>query len=278
MRALLGGYFDGDASRLAQLLDPTRLGSPLHQFRSEVARGFEQLNERLAAIEAAGAARAAERARSAAKGMDFEDLVEDLLAQALRGTDHVLERTASASGDVLGSRKGDFVVTLDPRTADGASLRVVVECKDRTISGRAMREELQEARRNRDAAVALVVFSAAHAPAGIAPFDVRMGDVYCALDAEAPDPATLEAAVRLARLLAVASLRRESATYDASAVREALRRIAPELDALRALKMRLTTIATASTAVNAGLDALRDALLARIAEAESLLRPGAEGG
>jgi hypothetical protein len=278
MRVLLGGYFDGDASRLAQLLDPTRLGSPLHQFRAEVARGFEQLNERLAAIAAAGAARASERARSAAKGMDFEDLVEDLLAHALRGTDHVLERTASASGDVLRSRKGDFVVTLDPRTADGASLRVVVECKDRTISGRAMREELQEARRNRDAAVALVVFSTAHAPAGIAPFDVRMGDVYCALDPDAPEPATLEAALRLARLLAVTSLRRESTTHDASAVREALGRIAPELDALRALKVRLTTIATASTAANAGLDALRDALLARIAEAESLLRPGAPGG
>ena len=34
LRVLLGSYFDGDASRLAQLLDPTRMGSPLHQFRS----------------------------------------------------------------------------------------------------------------------------------------------------------------------------------------------------------------------------------------------------
>jgi hypothetical protein len=39
MKVLLGSYFDGDASRLAQLLDPTRLGSPLHQFRVEMARG-----------------------------------------------------------------------------------------------------------------------------------------------------------------------------------------------------------------------------------------------
>ena len=53
MRSLLGTYFDGDASRLAQLLDPTRLGSPLHQFRTEIAQGFEKLNERLAALEAA---------------------------------------------------------------------------------------------------------------------------------------------------------------------------------------------------------------------------------
>jgi hypothetical protein len=64
MRHLLGNYFDGDASRLAQLLDPTRLGSPLHQFRTEVSTGFERLNERLAAIEAAAAARSSERSRS----------------------------------------------------------------------------------------------------------------------------------------------------------------------------------------------------------------------
>ncbi|MDQ3938162.1 MAG: hypothetical protein M3253_05715, partial [Chloroflexota bacterium] len=73
MRALLGAYFEGDGSRLAQLLDPTRLGSPLHQFRGEMTDAFGKLNERLTAIEAAATARAAERSRSAAKGMDFED-------------------------------------------------------------------------------------------------------------------------------------------------------------------------------------------------------------
>ncbi len=271
MRLLLGSYFDGDASRLAQLLDPTRLGSPLHQFRTEVSKGFEQLNERLAAIEAAANARASERARSAAKGADFEDLIEDLLAHSLRGTDHLLERTSDAAGDMLRSRKGDFVITLDPRTVNGACLRVVVECKDRSISGRAMREELEEARRNRDAAVALVVFSTTHAPAGIAPFDVRQGSVFCALDPQAPEPATLEAALRLARLLAVSTVREAATEVEAAVVREALARISPELEALRALKTRLTTIATASNAINAGLDQMRDAILARVAEAEAAL-------
>ena len=36
MRTLLGTYFDGDASKLALLLDPTRQHSPMHQFRTEV--------------------------------------------------------------------------------------------------------------------------------------------------------------------------------------------------------------------------------------------------
>ena len=276
MRVLLGSYFDGDASRLAQLLDPTRLGSPLFQFRDEVAKGFEALNERLTAIEAAATARAGERAKSAAKGADFEDLLEGMLADAVRGTDHLVERTSDEAGHVLRSKKGDFVLTLDPATTRGAAVRIVVEAKDRVISGRAMRDEIGEARRNRDAAIGLVVFSAANAPAGIAPFDVRMGDVYCAIDPDDPQPATLDAAVRLARLLALAATRETDGDVDAAAVHEALERVRAELDAVRGLKTKLTTIGTAAKAVNAGLDQLRDGIVARIAEAEAELRVDAE--
>src|SRR5688500_1127595 len=48
---LMGKYFDGDGSRLAQLLDPTRQGSPLHQFRGEVNAEFRNLTERITALE-----------------------------------------------------------------------------------------------------------------------------------------------------------------------------------------------------------------------------------
>ena len=58
---LLGKYFDGDGSRLAQLLDPTREASPLYQFRNEVSGEFRSLGERIAALEAASRARADER-------------------------------------------------------------------------------------------------------------------------------------------------------------------------------------------------------------------------
>jgi hypothetical protein len=222
--------------------------------------------------QAAATARARERAKSAAKGGDFEDLLESMLADAVRGSDHLVERTSDAAGDVLRSKKGDFVVTLDPASTRGASVRLVVECKDRAVSGRAMRDELAEAKRNRDAAVGLVVFSAAHAPTGIAPFDVRMGDVYCAIDPDDPEPATLDAALRLARLLAVATTRDAAADVDAAAIHEALERVRAELDAVRGLKTKLSTIGTAAKAVNAGLDQLREAIVARIIEAEAELR------
>jgi len=273
MRELLGRYFDGDASRLAQLLDPTRLGSPLHQFRTEVAENFGRLNERLSAIEAAGNARSAERSRSAAKGADFEDAVGLLLAQICHGSSDLVERTGDEAGAVIRSKKGDFLITLDEKVTRGADVRVVVECKDRPVSARQIREELVAARQNRSAAAALVCFTTEHAPAAVAPFHMHGNDVYCVLDRTAPEPEVLEAAVRLARLVALASIERVEAEIDVSAANSALEAIRGQLDAIRALKMQLTSISTTSQQVNVGLDRLRDAVLARLSDAEAALRP-----
>ncbi len=272
MRTMLGSYFDGDASRLAQLLDPTRLGSPLHQFRTEVSEGFSRLNERLTAIEAAGAARAGERQRSSAKGADFEDLVGTLLGDVCRGTGDAIDRTGEETGDVIRSRKGDFLLTIDPALTRGADLRIVIECKDRAISGKQMRDELAEAKRNRAAQVALVVFTPGHAPAGIAPFDVRLGDVYCVIDPEAPDAAVLDAAIRLARLHGLASLAERELEVDTAAIGAAVISVRSQMDTIRALKMQLTSIGTASREVNAGLDRLREGVLAGVADVERALR------
>jgi hypothetical protein len=272
MRTLLGTYFDGDASKLALLLDPTRQHSPMHQFRTEVASGFERLNDRLTAIEAAAAARGTERARSAAKGGDFEDTIEAMLADVARGSGDLVDRTGSEIGELLRSKKGDFVVTVDPARTGGADLRVVVEAKDRAMSVRSIREELREAKQNRAAAVGLVVFSPAHAPSGIAPFDVRAGDVYCVVDPADPDPATLEAALRLARLLAIASLRDVAAEVDVEAIRAALTAVRAELEALKGIKATLTSISTSASGLQLTLDRLRDAVVARVADAEAEIR------
>jgi len=269
---MLERYFDGDASKLARLLDPTRLNSPMHQFRLEIGEGFRAVQEKLVAIEAAASARATERSRSAAKGEDFEDLLEQLLSEQARGAGDLLDRTGTDAGSTLKSRKGDFVLTLNPDITRGADVRVVIEAKDRRMSGREMREELRDAKTNRSACVALVVFTAAHAPTGIAPFDIRAGDVYCVLDPAAPDAATLEAAVRLSRLLALATLREHEAEVDAAAVNAALSAIREQLDVIKGLKSQLTSISGAAGAVSTGLDRLRDGIIAQVVAAEAEIR------
>ncbi len=265
---MLETYFDGDASKLARLLDPTRLGSPLHQFREEVASGFKAIEVQIAALQAAQSARAEERARSAAKGGDFEDLLEALLGEIARGSGDTLDRTSDEAGDTMRSKKGDFVITIDPDVARGSDLRIVVEAKDRAVSGRQMRDELHEAKTNRSAAIALVVFTPRHAPTGIAPFDVRSGDVYAVLDPDAPDVADLLAAVRLARLLAIHSAREVEAEIDAASLGQALARIREQLDLVKGMKAQLTSIGTAAGAVAGTLDKLRDGVIAQVTAAE----------
>ena len=273
---MLERYFDGDASKLAHLLDPTRLNSPMHQFRQEISAGFKSLEERLVAIEAAAAARGAERAKSAAKGADFEELLEGMLGEIARGAGDLLDRTGLETGTLLKSKKGDFVLTLDQRVARGCDVRVVIEAKDRPMSMRAMRDELREARENRGAAMAVAVFTPAHAPTGVAPFTVIGGDVYCVVDPDAPEPATLEAAVRLARLLALASLAEREVEVDAAAIGAALTAIREQLEVVRQLKSQLTSISNATKAVWSGLDTMRSTILARVTEAESEIRAAAE--
>ncbi len=272
MRELLGTYFDGDASRLAVLLDPTRMNSPLHQFRAEVTDGFTKLHDRLTAIEAAATARGAERAKSTAKGTDFEDLLEAMLGDIARGPGDLVERTGTATGDVIRSKKGDFVLTVNPAHTAGTELRLVIEAKDRSKSVREMRDEIRAAKTNRGAAVGVVVFTPAHAPSGIAPFDLRAGDVYCVVDPEAPDHASFEAAIRLARLLALVSTRDREVEVDAPAVKAALDGVREQLELIKGLKATLTSIGNSSRDVGAGLDRLRDGVLARVAEAEAELR------
>ena len=273
--SMLERYFDGDASKLALLLDPTRLNSPMHQFRQEITAGFKGIEERLIAIEAAAAARGAERARSAAKGIDFEDLLAELLGDIARGSGDLLDRTTLGAGAVMRSKKGDFVLTIDANVARGCDLRVVIEAKDRPRSMRAMRDELREARENRGAAVAVAVFTPAHAPNGVAPFTLVGGDVYCVIDPEAPEPATLEAAIRLARLLALASLAERDMTVDAAAIATALTAIREQLDTVRQLKSQLTSISNATKTVSVGLDEMRATILARVGEAEAEIRTAA---
>ena len=149
---------------------------------------------------------------------------------------------------------------------------MVIEAKDRAMSPRMMREELREARENRGAAVGVAVWTPRHAPAGTAPFAMVGDDVHVVVDPDAPDAACLEAAIRLARLLALATLREREVDVDAAAIGRALAGVREQLDVVRAMKVQLTSVATATQAVSTSLDALRAGILTRVAEAEAELR------
>ena len=174
--------------KVAQLLDPTRLGSPLHQFRQEIADGL-QGRPRAAQRRSRRRrrARADERSQVRGEGRRLRGPARGPARRRSRGAPATSSTgPGTETGSLLGSKKGDFVLTIDPRLARGADLRVVIEAKDRAMSQRAMREELREARENRGATVAVAVWTPAHAPTGIAPFAMVGDDVHVVVDPEAP--------------------------------------------------------------------------------------------
>ena len=271
LTAQLEKYFDGDASQLARLLDPTREGSPLHQFRNEVSGEFRSLQERLVALEAGEKARAEERAKGTAKGGDFEDALETRLAEMARHQGDLLERTGTDAGDALRSKKGDFVLGIDPSRTRGVDLRVVIEAKDRSVSLRRFSAELAEARENRRAAVALAVFTPQSAPTGVAPLALIGSDVFCVYDQEADDAVALEAALRLSRILALASLRESSVQLDVPAVQDALAEIVRQVGEVQGMKSRLTSISNAANDGAGTLDRMRAGILRSVKDVEAQL-------
>jgi hypothetical protein len=271
LRELLGRYFDGDGSRLATLLDPTRQGSPLYQFRSEMSDEFRRLNERLEALEDARRARAEERARGTAKGADFEDALEERLGGIARGMGDLVERTGADGGDAMTSKKGDLVITVDPTRTRGTNLRIVVEAKDRPMPVGRMTKELAEARVNRSAAIALAVFTPHTAPTSVAPLALIGQDVFATYDPEADDAVALEAAYRAARILALVTLRDAAVQLDADAVTRALDDLGRQVDVVRSLKTKLTHIGSTAREVSDALDLLRAGVLRSVKELEAQL-------
>ena len=245
----------------------------MHQFRQEMGAGFKAIEERLVAIEAAATARGAERAKSAAKGVDFEDLL------AVDARRHRPRRRGPARPDRDRDRRRHEVqegrFRADPRRAGRARLRSAGRRRGQGSAavhaghpGRTARGAGRTAGRPS----ALIVFTPAHAPAGVAPFAVFGDDVYCVIDPDAPEPATLEAAVKLARLLALASLAEHEVEVDAAAIAAALTAVREQLELVRTLKSQLTSISNATKAVWTGLDTMRSNILARVADAEAEIR------
>ncbi len=271
LNEILGKYFDGDGSRLAHLLDPTRTGSPLHQFRGEVSDEFRRLSERITALEEAKKARAEERARGTAKGADFEDALEERLGAMARGLGDLVELTGTGGGDAMTSKKGDLVITIDPSRTRGTTLRIVVEAKDRAMPIGRMAQELAAGRVNRSAAIALAVFTPHTAPASVSPFAMVGPDVYATYDPEGDDAVALEAAYRTARILALLTLRNAPVQIDAEAVTRSLEELTRQVDCVRSMKTKLTHIGSTAADVSNTLDVLRMGVLRSVRELESQL-------
>jgi hypothetical protein len=265
--------------------------NPLTDFKAAVVRGLKELDARrqrdreadrvqideltkevVTLRERFGASEEldAERSRSTAKGRPFEEAVHE-----------AIERIASARGDVAthtglesaegGGKKGDTLVELG--ACEGpAGGRVLFEAKHSKLSKNEAWAQLNDGMAGRAAAFGVLVVAGEECiPAGREPLVEYEGNkLIVAVDPSEPASLALEVAYRLAAARVLMTRDREL-EVDAVAVRDAAAEAISTLKQAQAIRSALTGIKTSSDKARANLDALVEAVRARLERIESLV-------
>lgn len=209
-------------SRLKEMLEATQGaihknltldedGSPLYRLKKELHELLAEADKKnvefqqqvkVALAEITTARKEAER--STRHGEVFEDAVYEFVAREAQHAGDIVTPTGATTGLIKNCKKGDCVVELGPSCV-AAGERIVVEAKQHSgYTLASAREELEIARKNRDAGIGLFVFSRRLAPTGIETFQHFGSDIVCVWDPE--DPTTdlwLRAAMVTARAISV---------------------------------------------------------------------------
>lgn len=199
LRRLLGEFsLDRDGSALARLKREV-LGT-IEKLSRDNVEFQSQVREALTRIDT----RKKEEARTTRHGIAFEERLGALLAEEAQRLGDLYEATGETTGVIKQCKKGDCVIQLGADAA-AAHARIVWEAKEKqAYPVRAALEEIEEARRNRQAQVGVFVYSRKTAPEGLESLQRHGADVVAVWDAE--DPASdlvVRAAYSLARALAV---------------------------------------------------------------------------
>lgn len=193
-------------SRLKRTLDE-RVGEMQRnqsEFQSEVRAKLEALQATRKANE-----------RGTVHGLEFEEALCTYVSQLAQAQSDIAEAVGNSTGLIRNCKTGDIVVTLGP-DSPAPGVKIVWEAKQ--AGGYTLRnalDELDEARKNREAQVGIFVFSARYAPAALEPLARYDRDIVICWDCEDPNSTLfIRAAYSLARALA---LREKKSSADSAA-------------------------------------------------------------
>jgi hypothetical protein len=189
-----------------------------------------------------------EASRSTRHGVEFEAAVCEFLAREAQYAGDVAMPTAQTTGRIKNCKVGDFVMELGPDSA-APGAKVVVEAKEEAgyTLARA-RDEIETARKNRDAEWGLFVFSKKTAPRTLEPFQRYGNDLVVIWDAE--DGATdvyLKAGILACRALCFRAGRQSAAQQvDFEVIEKAILEIEKRAGNLDEVRKAAETIQTSS--------------------------------
>lgn len=218
-------------------------------------------------------ARKEEAARSTRHGCEFQDLVGDVLQAEAQKTGDIAESTGAKPGAIPRCKTGDYVIGLGMDSA-APGARIVVEAKDdKCYTLRSALEEIEEARKNREAQVGLFVFARKTAPRGLEPFCRHDRDIVLIWD---PDDATtdiyLRAGLSLARALLVRERIAAEGSKDTLALKKAVHGIAREITALANISKWAQTVKSSGEKIGRKAEAMKKKLTRHLKTLEKHLQ------
>jgi hypothetical protein len=181
--------------------------SAMSRLKEMLEKGFGALNLALVGK----SAKDEEAGRGHIKGLVFEVQLYERIAEWGRqfGDETQLVRGTPGS---LKQKVGDHLITLG-ETTGAPGVKIVVETKDQACSLKEAVAELQKAKKNRDAASGIFVYSKGQEPAEIGDFRRIGEDFYCTADKDAVESCGsllfFQAAYEISRAQAVATARKE---------------------------------------------------------------------
>jgi len=185
-----------------------RKDSGLSRIRDMISECFKELRHDLSVEKGI----AAEVERSPAKGLDFQAALYRRVAAWARQLGDEVEFAADTPG--TGGRKtGDYVVSLGDATG-APGLKIVFEAKNQRYTLKQAIDELQRAKKIREATCGIFAFAKGCEPPEVDDFHRVGEDFYCTIDRELLDAADdlvyLEAAYKISRVQAVAAVHKDA--------------------------------------------------------------------
>jgi hypothetical protein len=233
---------DSDTSCLS------RLKRELTDLLAEAEKKNQQFQEEVKVSLARIVTARQEAERSTRHGLEFEDAVCEFLIRQSQHAGDVATPVGQSTGRIKNCRVGDCTIELGPDCAAPGAI-IVVEAKEKDgYSLATAREEIETARKNRNAEMGLFVFSKKCAPANLEPFSRYGNDFIVVWDAD--DPATdvfLKAGIIAARALCFRAERKSAAAQvDFEAIDKAILEIEKRSGNLDDVRKSAETIQTAS--------------------------------
>ncbi|MBT4176468.1 MAG: hypothetical protein HOE01_06445 [Thaumarchaeota archaeon] len=212
-----------------------------------------------------------EHQKGTQKGVEFEKYCEEIISEIAKHHNDRVESTGNVSGIVEGSKKGDYVYTIQD-----SGKKIVLEMKDyaNPQSTPKLEKYLDDALENRGAEYGIVISkrkSGFSKDVGI--FQEYGNKLFVALTTEDSDDAELQndlliIALRWARL----KLKQKSGTIDSLLIVEKIENIQRIMKEFSNIKRKCTSIKGISEEISEDLEELRDTIKADLSEVSKSLK------